>query len=64
MNNNNSCLRVLVAAKFDFFRRKPDKELPGDNTGGATPVPIPNTEAKPVGPMVVRKGESRSSPGL
>ncbi len=39
-------------------------ELPGDNTGGATPVPIPNTEAKTVGPMVVLRGESRSSPGF
>ena len=49
---------------FDFVRRKPDKELPGDITGGETPVPIPNTEAKPVGPMVVFRGESRSSPGF
>ncbi len=34
-------------------------EFPGDYTGGVTPDPIPNSEAKPVRPMVVRKGESR-----
>ena len=34
-------------------------ELPGEYTDGETPVPIPNTEAKLVRPMVVRKGESR-----
>jgi hypothetical protein len=28
-------------------------ELPGDHTYGETPVPIPNTEAKLVRPMVV-----------
>ncbi len=39
-------------------------ELPGDYTCGETPVPIPNTEAKPVRPMVVLTGESRSSPGF
>ena len=36
-----------------------DNELPGEYTDGETPVPIPNTEAKLVRPMVVRKGESR-----
>jgi hypothetical protein len=41
-----------------------DNKLPGDHTYGETPVPIPNTEAKPVRPMVVLRGESRSSPGL
>ena len=39
-------------------------EFPGDYTDGETPVPIPNTEAKPVRPMVVRKGESRWLPGI
>ena len=34
-------------------------EFPGDFTDGETPDPIPNSEAKPVGPMIVRKGESR-----
>ena len=37
----------------------PDNELPGDYTDGATPDPFPNSEAKPVGPMVVLTGESR-----
>ena len=36
-----------------------DNELPGDYTDGETPEPIPNSEAKPVKPMVVREGESR-----
>jgi hypothetical protein len=36
-----------------------DKELPGEDTDGETPVPIPNTEAKLVRPMVVLRGESR-----
>lgn len=30
-----------------------DNKLPGDYTGSETPDPIPNSEAKPVGPMVV-----------
>jgi hypothetical protein len=41
-----------------------DNELPGDYTYGETPDPIPNSEAKPVRPMVVLMGESRSSPGF
>ena len=28
-------------------------EFPGDHSGGATPVPIPNTEVKSSTPMVV-----------
>ena len=39
-------------------------EFPGDYTDGETPDPIPNSEAKPVRPMVVLTGESRSSPGI
>jgi hypothetical protein len=34
-------------------------ELPGDHTYGETPDPIPNSEAKPVRPMVALRGESR-----
>ena len=41
-----------------------DNELPGDHTYGETPDPIPNSEAKLVRPMVVLRGESRSSPGI
>ncbi len=33
-----------------FTDARPDS---GDHTGGATPVPIPNTAVKPVGPMIV-----------
>ena len=36
-----------------------DNEFPGDNTYGETPDPIPNSEAKPVRPMVVLMRESR-----
>jgi hypothetical protein len=36
-----------------------DNDLPGEDTDGETPVPIPNTEAKLVRPMVVLRGESR-----
>jgi hypothetical protein len=36
-----------------------DNDLPGEDTDGETPVPIPNTEAKLVRPMVVFTGESR-----
>ncbi len=39
-------------------------EFPGDYTDGETPDPIPNSQAKPVGPMIVRKGESRCPPGI
>ncbi len=48
----------------------PDRtDRPGSGSGGvhtlrATPVPIPNTEVKPQGPMVLRKWESRSTPPL
>ena len=49
---------------FEFVRLLPDNELPGDYTYGETPDPIPNSEAKPVRPMVVLMGESRSSPGF
>ena len=36
-----------------------DNEFPGEYTDGETPDPFPNSEAKLVRPMVVRKGESR-----
>ena len=39
-------------------------EFPGDHTGGETPDPIPHSEAKPAGPMIVLRGESRLSPGF
>src|SRR5205814_5119191 len=42
-------------------------KVSGDHTGGATPVPIPNTEVKPsraYGTARVTAWESRSSPGL
>ena len=39
-------------------------ELVGGHTWRETPDPIPNSEAKAPGPMVVRKCESRSLPTL
>ncbi len=39
-------------------------ELAGDYTGGETPDPIPNSEAKPAGPMIVFTGESRLLPAF
>ena len=56
MNRFRAFLRLAGSAR--------DNEFPGDHTGGETPVPIPNTEAKLVGPMVVRQRESRLSPGF
>src|SRR5439155_18839209 len=41
--------------------------LPGGNAGGATPVPIPNTEVQPSradGTALATAWESRSLPGL
>ena len=32
---------------------RPPGDFSGDHTGGVTPVPIPNTAVKPVGPMIV-----------
>ncbi len=43
------------------------KEFPGDCSGGATPVPIPNTEVKPSsadGTARATLWESRTSPGI
>jgi hypothetical protein len=42
------------------------KKVPGDHSGGATPVPIPNTEVKPTsadGTWGATPWESRTSPG-
>ena len=38
----------MVDVRFEIVGRKADYEFPGDRTCGETPVPIPNTEAKPV----------------
>jgi hypothetical protein len=43
------------------------KRVPGGITGGATPVPIPNTEVKPSkadDTAAVRQWESRTLPGF
>ena len=43
------------------------KNVPGGHTGGATPVPIPNTEVKPSkadATAAVRQWESRTLPGF
>ncbi len=47
-------------------REDTDHHIPGDHTGGATPVPIPNTEVKPSradDTAAARLWESRALPG-
>ena len=39
-------------------------EFVGAHTHRDTPVPIPNTAVKPVGPMILLQRESRSVPAL
>ena len=39
-------------------------EFVGAYTHRATPVPIPNTAVKPVGPMILLQRESRSVPAI
>ena len=39
------------------------KEIPGAHSGGATPVPIPNTTVKPAAAMILQSRESSSAPG-
>ena len=54
---------VFASDKFGIFRL----EFLGGFTGGATPVPIPNTEVKPSradDTMTERSWESRTLPGL
>ena len=66
--NNELMVLIFASAYYLNFREfqaaRSDSRVPGDDTYGETPVPIPNTEAKPVRPMVVLTGESRSSPGF
>ncbi len=38
--------------------------MSGDDTGGVTPVPIPNTAVKPVGPMIVPSARKSVIAGL
>jgi hypothetical protein len=43
------------------------KEIPGGNTDGVTPLPIPNREVKPIwadGTVLATAWESRSLPGF
>ena len=59
------CLHMVLCVNrisFDVLNSSAffaDNEFPGDHTDGATPDPIPNSEAKSVRPMVVLTGESR-----
>ncbi len=53
--------RPIMDSRYDGCQR-----IPGDHTGGATPVPIPNTEVKPSradDTAAVRLWESRALPG-
>ena len=50
---------------FELFQVKTwIYKLAGEHTYGETPDPFPNSEAKPVRPMVVLRGESRWLPAL
>ena len=60
------CLRNCYRARFRLGNIvcHPIELIPGANSSGATPVPIPNTTVKPAAAMVLRKRESSSVPGL
>ena len=56
----------LVSRPVMEFREDTDHHIPGDHAGGATPVPIPNTEVKPSradDTAAARLWESRALPG-
>ncbi len=53
--------RPIIDSRDDGYQH-----IPGDHAGGATPVPIPNTEVKPSradDTAAVRLWESRALPG-
>jgi hypothetical protein len=59
----NAALVVLI----NHIRLPELFTIPGDHDEGETPVPIPNTEAKPLGAddtARVTEWESRTSPGF
>ena len=56
----------LVSRPVMDFREDTGHHIPGDHAGGATPVPIPNTEVKPSradDTAAARLWESRALPG-
>src|SRR2546422_4076497 len=60
-------LRSRVSVLGAAANRRRESSIPGGIAGGATPVPIPNTEVKPSwadGTALVTARESRSLPGL
>ena len=60
-----SCTRDLPQQSFSIFLRS--QKFSGDFVDRVTPVPIPNTEVKPVGADGTAREtawESRKSPGL
>jgi hypothetical protein len=61
-----ACYRYGISKRFIRIRyvlifsvSATELKLPGDLTYGETPDPFPNSEAKPVRPMIVFRGESR-----
>jgi hypothetical protein len=60
---------VWLHSRISVFGAASDRReisIPGGDAGGATPVPIPNTEVKPSradGTALVTAWESRSLPG-
>ena len=51
----------LVSRPVVEFREDTDHHIPGDHAGGATPVPIPNTEVKPSRGFLINRYESIQS---
>ena len=44
---------ITFLSEYDPTCKRWSNEFPGDYTDGETPDPIPNSEAKPVRPMIV-----------
>ena len=69
--NDFFVLRVcfaIIELPIGTWNRAPSADslqfFPGDHSGRATPVPIPNTAVKPARADDSPKGESRSLPGF
>ena len=67
MANRDPSTGALVVSTHGRCRHLPDAYNPGDSSGEATPVPIPNTEVKLSSAEDTERAafrENRSSPGL
>lgn len=68
---SNAFSRVILINRAAYAQachfNSDENKVPGGNTGGATPLPIPNRVVKPSranGTVLVTVRESRSSPGF